>query len=136
VDHLNEAERDAHFRGLALQNIARNPEWFAGVTVRRVLRYWWPVPHRTVNVVQWVGVGAYTLATVLAMLGLLLLVRRRRRSGPEWLVVTGVTVAWGLSSLSAVGLRHRLTGEPLLMVCAGLALATLLMARRPMLGRR
>jgi hypothetical protein len=133
VDRLNEAERDAHFRQLARRNITRYPGWFTATTLSRALRYWWPVPRRAVNLVHWAGVAVYTLATLLAMLGLILLFRRLRRFGPEWLVVTGVAVSWGLSALTAVGLRHRLTGEPLLMVCAGLALATLLLVRRPAL---
>jgi len=136
VDHLNEAERDAHFRALARRNIARYPGWFAATTFSRALRYWWPVPRRAVNAVHWIGVGVYTVATLLAMLGVVLLLRRLRRFGPEWLVAAGVAVTWGLSTITAVGLRHRLTGEPLLMVCAGLALATLLVARWPALERR
>jgi hypothetical protein len=125
---LNEAERDAHFRALALENIVRHPGWFTRTTLRRIAQYWWPVPRRVGTPLHWLGIGLYMAVTALALVGLVLLGQRLWQWGPEWLIAAGVVTAWGLSALSAVGLRHRLTAEPLLIVCAALGLGSIIAA--------
>jgi 4-amino-4-deoxy-L-arabinose transferase-like glycosyltransferase len=129
VSHLNEAERDAHFRARAAENIVRSPGWFAHATLVRMLRYWWPVPWPVSTPLHWIGIGLYAAGTLLALAGLAVLARRLPAHGPEWLVLAGVVAAWGLSALTAVGLRHRLAAEPLLMVCAALGLGAAIAAR-------
>jgi hypothetical protein len=128
VSGLNEAQRDAHFRARAAENIVQHPVRFARATLVRMLKYWWPVPRRVSTPLHWIGIGMYAAATLLALAGLVILAGRLPTFGPEWLVVAGVVVAWGLSALTAVGLRHRLTAEPLLMVCAAVGLGAAIAA--------
>lgn len=118
TDTLNEAQVDRLYRRRALANIAAHPGGFARTTAMRAVRYWWPVPRRIPTLVHGVGVAGYALVTVLGGVGLAVLLRRLPDFGAAWMVVAPVLVGWVLMAITATGLRHRLTAEPLLVVCA------------------
>ncbi len=136
TEHLNEAERDALFRTLALANLAHHPGWFVKRTLVRAVRFWWPVPQRVGAPLLWLGVAVYVAATLLALPGVVLLLRRLGGFGMEWLVAAAIGAGWTLSALTAVGLRHRLTVEPLFMVTAAMAVASLLQRLAQWRGRQ
>lgn len=123
LGRLNEAQRDVAFRSLALQNIRDYPGWFARRTLARAVQFWSPVPRRIGTPVAWLGVLLYGGVTALGLAGLVLLAVNARSAPASWPVLAAFAVGWALSAMTAVGLRHRLTVEPLIVVGAGVALA-------------
>jgi len=123
VPGLNEAQADAHFRGLALDYVRSEPLTFAGLSAFRlalelvpVPRYWgrWPV-------LRAAAAALYLALTWLALAGLW---RVRRRA--EGRALIGIVAGWMLMmAFTAVGLRHRLAAEWAFTVAAGLAVASL-----------
>jgi hypothetical protein len=121
---LDEVQADRYFRRLALRYVASEPVTVAEVSALRlglalvpVPRYWgrWPA----------LRAGVAALYIALTWLGLAGLWRVRRQMlgramiglGGTWLI---------LMSLTAVGLRHRLSVEWLFVVGAGVALASVM----------
>ena len=129
TEGMNEGEIDAMYRSRALQNIRDHPGWFARSTLARSVSYWWPVPRSLPTPLHWVGVAVYGTVTLCSALGFVIMMTRPRR-GPDWLVVTPFLVGWGLMAVTATGLRHRLTIEPLMVVGATLALIYIVSAAR------
>jgi len=136
IGQLGEGEADALYRERALDNIKGNLGWFIGETSSRAVRFWWPVPRRLGTPLHWLGVAAYTALTFAALAGVLaLLLRALMGDGGALVVVMPLVIGWGLMAITAVGLRHRLTVEPLLLICAGTFLCTFI-ERRIQVGSR
>ncbi len=136
IGRVNEGEADTLYRGRAFDNIKGNFGWFVGETAARAVRFWWPVPGQMRTPLHWLGVTAYVVVTLAALVGLLALaLRALMGDGSASVVVIPLAIGWGLMAVTAVGLRHRLTVEPLLLVCAG-TLLSVVVERRIRLGSR
>lgn len=136
IGRVDEGEADALYRGRAFDNIKGNFGWFVGETAARAVRFWWPVPRQMRTPLHWLGVTAYVVVTLAALVGLLALaLRALMGDGSASVVVIPLAIGWGLMAVTAVGLRHRLTVEPLLLVCAG-TLLSVVVERRIRLSSR
>jgi len=118
---LNEAAAAAHYRELALRYAGSEPLRFAANSAIRAVRFWWPVPRRIGTPVLWPAVLAYGVFSLLALTGVWLLLGSPGSATARWPLAAALLAGWWLAALSAVGLRHRLTLEPLLVLAAGVA---------------
>lgn len=127
---IDEGQADVLYFRRARDNIGRHFGWWAKETATRALRFWWPVPRQMRTPLHWIGVGLYTTLTLAALAGtILLVVRGVGGEQRAWILLVPMVVGWGLMAITAVGLRHRLTVEPLLMISAGMLLGMLLRRR-------
>jgi 4-amino-4-deoxy-L-arabinose transferase-like glycosyltransferase len=118
---LNEAAAAAHYRKLALRYAGSEPLRFTANSAIRAVRFWWPVPRRVGTPVLWPGVLLYGVFSLLALVGVWLLLRSPGSATARWPLAAALLAGWLLAALSAAGLRHRLTLEPLLVLAASLA---------------
>jgi 4-amino-4-deoxy-L-arabinose transferase-like glycosyltransferase len=118
---LNEAAAAAHYRELALRYAGSEPLRFTANSAIRAVRFWWPVPRRIGTPILWPAVLAYGVFSLLALVGVWLLLRSPGSATARWPLAAALLAGWLLAALSAVGLRHRLTLEPLLVLAASVA---------------
>ncbi len=130
ITGMNEGEVDAMYRERAWQNLREHPGWFARTTLARGARYWWPVPRNAGTLPHWAGLVAYAVITTSALIGMAILVGRLSGPHPAWLVLAPFSVGWGLMAITATGLRHRLTVEPLMVVGAAVGIVFVISAAR------
>jgi len=127
IEGMNEAQAERHFRRLAVDFIRERPLSVAGATALRLGLFLVPVPrHNRLPALRAAVAALYLVVTWLGLAGLW-----RARKCPRGRALAGLSLTWVLLlCLTAVGLRHRLSIEWVLVAGAGLALSALLAPRR------
>lgn len=120
---LNEVQRDAFLRRLAVDEMRHNPGRVMTLAVRKVARLWSPVPNVAEyrgGAAAWAG-AAYTLVVGLGALGSLMLALRRgtlTRRRTHVIIWTGIVYFTLLHAVYVGSVRYRVPLMPLLAVAA------------------